>query len=65
MLKLARHVSLRQLQIFEALGQLRNFSRVAEELFLTQSALATQIKNLSELVDTPLVEAVGKKTYLT
>ena len=65
MLKLARHVTLRQLQIFEALGRLKNFSRVAEELFLTQSTVSTQIKNLSELIDTPLVEVVGKKTYLT
>lgn len=65
MLKLARHVTLRQLQIFEALGRLKNFSRVAEELFLTQSTVSTQIKKLSELVDTPLVEIVGKKTYLT
>ena len=65
MLKLARHVTLRQLQIFEALGRLKNFSRVAEELFLTQSTVSTQIKNLSELINTPLVEVVGKKTYLT
>ena len=65
MLKLARHVTLRQLQIFEALGRLKNFSRVAEELFLTQSTVSTQIRNLSELVDTPLVEVIGKKTYLT
>lgn len=65
MLKLARHATLRQLQIFEALGRLKNFSRVAEELFLTQSTVSTQIKNLSELVGMPLVEVVGKKTYLT
>jgi DNA-binding transcriptional LysR family regulator len=65
MLKLARHVTLRQLQIFEALGRLKNFSRVAEELFLTQSTVSTQIKHLTELVGMPLVEVVGKKTYLT
>ncbi|WP_455208698.1 LysR family transcriptional regulator [Kaarinaea lacus] len=65
MLKLARHVTLRQLQIFEALGRLKNFSRVAEELFLTQSTVSTQIKHLTELAGMPLVEVVGKKTYLT
>lgn len=65
MLKLARHVTLRQLQIFEAIGRLKNFTRVAEELFLTQSTVSTQIKHLSELAGTPLVEVVGKKTYLT
>ncbi|MGD8938929.1 MAG: LysR family transcriptional regulator [Gammaproteobacteria bacterium] len=65
MLKLARHVTLRQLQIFEAIGRLKNFTRVAEELFLTQSTVSTQVKHLSELAGMPLVEIVGKKTYLT
>lgn len=65
MLKLARHVTLRQLQIFEAIGRLKNFSRAAEELFLTQSTVSTQIKHLSELAGMPLVEVVGRKTYLT
>ena len=65
MLKLARHVTLRQLQIFEAIGRLKNFTRVAEELFLTQSTVSTQVKHLAELAGTPLVEVVGKKTYLT
>lgn len=65
MLKLARHVTLRQLQIFEAIGRLNNFTRVAEELFLTQSTVSTQIKHLTELAGIPLVEVVGKKTYLT
>lgn len=65
MLKLARHVTLRQLQIFEAIGRLKNFTRVAEELFLTQSTVSTQVKHLNELAGMPLVEVVGKKTYLT
>src|SRR5210317_618733 len=65
MLKLARHVTLRQLQIFEAIGRLKNFTRAAEELFLTQSTASTQIKHLTELAGMPLVEVVGKKTYLT
>jgi LysR family transcriptional regulator, low CO2-responsive transcriptional regulator len=65
MLKLARHVTLRQLQIFEAIGRLKNFTRVAEELFLTQSTVSTQVKHLSELAGMPLVEVIGKKTYLT
>jgi DNA-binding transcriptional LysR family regulator len=65
MLKLARHVTLRQLQIFEAIGRLNNFSRAAEELFLTQSTVSTQVKHLTEIVGMPLVDVVGKKTYLT
>ena len=65
MLKLARHITLRQLQIFEAIGRLKSFTRVAEELFLTQSTVSTQVKHLSDLAGMPLVEVVGKKTYLT
>lgn len=65
MLKLARHVTLRQLQIFEAIGRLKNFSRAAEELFLTQSTVSTQVKHLAEIAGMPLVEVVGKKTSLT
>jgi len=65
MLKLARHVTLRQLQIFEAIGRLKNFSRAAEELFLTQSTVSTQVKHLTEIAGMPLVEVVGKKTKLT
>jgi len=53
------------MQIFEAIGRLKNFTRVAEELFLTQSTVSTQVKHLTELVGQPLVEVVGKKTYLT
>ena len=65
MLRLARHVTLRQLQIFEAIGRLKNFSRAAEELFLTQSTVSTQVKHLTEIAGLPLVEVVGKKTKLT
>ena len=65
MLRLARHVTLRQLQIFEAIGRLKNFSRAAEELFLTQSTVSTQVKHLTEIAGIPLVEVVGKKTKLT
>jgi DNA-binding transcriptional LysR family regulator len=65
MLKLARHVTLRQLQVFEAVARLRNFSRAGEELFLTQSTVSTQIKNLSDAVGFPLVEQIGKEIHLT
>ncbi len=65
MLKLARHVTLRQLQVFEAVARLRNYSRAAEEMFLTQSTVSTQIKNLSDAVGSPLLEQIGKEIHLT
>jgi len=36
------------LRIFYKLAQLKNFSRVADELYLTQSAVSRQIKNLED-----------------
>lgn len=65
MLKLARHITLRQLQVFEAVARLRNFSRAGEELFLTQSTVSTQIKNLSDTIGFALVEQIGKEVHLT
>lgn len=65
MYKLARHATLRQLQVFEAIGRLKSFTRAAEELFLTQSTVSTQVKNLAEIVGMPLVEYVGKQVQLT
>jgi DNA-binding transcriptional LysR family regulator len=65
MLKLARHITLRQLQVFEAVARLKNFSRAGEELFLTQSTVSTQIKNLSDTVGLSLLEQVGKEIHLT
>jgi DNA-binding transcriptional LysR family regulator len=65
MRKLARHATLRQLQVFEAIGRLRSFTRAAEELFLTQSTVSTQVKNLVDIVGVPLVEYIGKQVHLT
>lgn len=65
MYKLARHATLRQLQIFEAIGRLKSYTRTAEELFLTQSTVSTQVKNLTDIVGMPLVEYVGKQVRLT
>jgi DNA-binding transcriptional LysR family regulator len=63
--KLARHATLRQLQVFEAIARLKSFTRAAEELFLTQSTVSTQVKNLTDLVGMPLVEYVNKQVRLT
>lgn len=60
-----RKSTLRQLELFEAIGRLGSFSRTAEELFLTQPTVSMQIKKLSDSVGLPLFEQVGKKIYLT
>jgi DNA-binding transcriptional LysR family regulator len=64
-MRLARHASLRQLQVFEAIARLGSFTRAAEELYLAQPTVSTQIKRLTEAVETPLFEHVGRGVHLT
>jgi LysR family transcriptional regulator, low CO2-responsive transcriptional regulator len=63
--QLLRHVSLRQLQIFEAITRQGSFTRAAEALFLTQPTVSMQIKKLEEGLGLPLFEQIGKQVYLT
>ncbi len=60
-----RHVTLRQLKVFEAVARHLSFSRAAEELHLTQPAVSMQVKQLEEQAGLPLTEMLGKKVYLT
>lgn len=60
-----RHVTFHQLRLFYSLGTHRSYTRVAEELFLTQPAVSIQIKRLEESVGMPLVEQMGKRLFLT
>jgi DNA-binding transcriptional LysR family regulator len=62
---LIRHATLRQLQLFEATVRLGSFTRAAEELFLTQPTVSTQIKKLSDTFGIPLFEHVGRSVKPT
>jgi len=62
---LIRHATLRQLQLFEAIVRLGSFTRAAEELFLTQPTISTQIKKLSDSLGLPLFEHVGRNVKPT
>lgn len=59
------HVTLRQLEAFEAVARLRSFSRAAEEMHVTQPTVSKQIRLLHEQVGLPLLEQLGKKVFLT
>jgi DNA-binding transcriptional LysR family regulator len=59
------HFTFRQLQIFESVARLLNFSRASEELHLTQPAVSMQIRQLEESVGMPLFEQMGKRIFLT
>jgi len=60
-----KNATLRQLKVFEAVARLLSFSRAAEELYLTQPAVSTQVKKLEEHAGNALFEQFGKKIYLT
>jgi DNA-binding transcriptional LysR family regulator len=59
------HVTLRQLQVFEAVARHLSHSRAAKELYLSQPAISMQIKQLEESVGLPLFDQTGKQIYLT
>ncbi|QEP43236.1 LysR family transcriptional regulator [Ectothiorhodospiraceae bacterium BW-2] len=62
---LIRHTTLRQLQIFEAIVRHGNFTRAAEELFLTQPTVSMQVKKLSDSLGIALFEQVGRNVRPT
>src|SRR5882724_2368700 len=57
--------SLDFLKGFEAAGRLLSFTRAAEELFLTQSALSRQVQALEEALGSPLFERRHRALTLT
>ena len=63
--KLVRRISLRQLQVFEAVARLLSYTRASEELYLSQPTVSLQIKKLEADIGLPLTEQIGKKVSLT
>ena len=58
-------MTLRQLQVFQAVCETRSYSKAASLMALTQPAVSLQIRQLEELIDQPLFDYVSKKLYLT
>lgn len=59
------NVTLRQLAIFARVAETGSFTRAAEQLHLTQPAVSQQLRQLAEVVGEPLLETVGRRSYLT
>lgn len=57
--------TLHQLVVFEATARHKSFTRAAEELYITQPTVSSQIKQISKAVGLPLFEQIGKQLYLT
>lgn len=62
---LIRHLTLRQMQIFETVVRLGGYTRAAEELHLSQPTVSMQIKKLSDTIGYPLLEKVGNNLLTT
>ena len=58
-------LTLRQLEVFEAVARLGSYTRASEALHLSQPAVSMQIKQLEDNVGLPLFEQLGKKIHLT
>ncbi len=56
--QLARRISLRQLQVFEAVARLLSYTSAAEELFLSQPTVSMQIKKLENDIGLSLTEQI-------
>ncbi|NPA71480.1 MAG: LysR family transcriptional regulator [Gammaproteobacteria bacterium] len=63
--QLARHATLRQLQVFDAIARHNSFTKAAEELYLTQPTVSIQVKKLAEVLEVALFEQIGRQVYLT
>ena len=60
-----RHLTLRQLRIFEAAARHLHFGRAAAEVHLTQPAVSLQLKQLEQRIGLPLFEQIGRRMHLT
>lgn len=58
-------MNIRHLEHFLAVAETGSFSRAAEKLFLTQSALSRSIRSLEDEVEGRLLDRVGKRNELT
>lgn len=61
----ARYPAIQTLLAFETVARLGSFTRAAESLFLSQSAVTYQIKALESYLDTRLFHRNGRGVRLT
>lgn len=59
------NITIRQINVFQAVVRHLSYTDAAAELHLTQPAVFMQIKQLESVVGLPLFETIGKKLFLT
>ncbi len=57
--------TLHQLKVFETVARHGSFTKAAEELYITQPTVSSQVKQLTQAIGLPLFEQLGKQLYLT
>ena len=58
-------VTIHQLELFLVAAKLKNFSRAADQMAISQPAFSAQIIKLEKILGTPLFERIGRKIELT
>ena len=58
-------ITIRHLRYFEALAQHGHFGRAAEACTISQPALSLQMKELEEILGSPLIERGARQIRLT
>src|SRR3954463_12885756 len=58
-------MELRQLRYFIRSAELLNFTEAAHTLYISQSTLSQQIKQLEDELGIPLFDRIGKRVHLT
>ncbi|MEM5537339.1 LysR substrate-binding domain-containing protein [Neptuniibacter pectenicola] len=63
--RIASRLTFRQLQVFHAVYSSLNYSKAGEKLGLTQPAVSGQIRQLEQVLGSPLFEYIGRRLYIT
>ena len=63
--RLARHITMRQLEIFAAVARLQSFTAAAKELHLSQPTVSMQVGKLADALGLRLLEPAGRGVRLT
>lgn len=58
-------MTLRHLYIFKTVSETKNFTKAAQKLYITQSAVSHAVRELEEYAQTPLFDRLSKRVQLT
>ena len=57
-------MQIHQLTVFKKVADTKSFSRAGEDMYLSQSAISTHVRNLEEYFGRRLFDRLGKEIYL-